>query len=87
MRGVGAQVPIRRNSGTPDAPHLHFHLIDSDSVFGGEGIPFVFERFELMGAFEKINDNLDQSWVPKKRRLHESWGNPLGRCGDKVSRP
>jgi len=53
-------------------------LIDSDSVFGGEGIPFVFERFELMGAFEKINDNLDQSWVPKGGSSMRAGEIPLG---------
>jgi len=52
------------NSGISDAPHLHFHIIDSNSVFGGEGLPFVFEQFELMGRFDQMDDNLDKSWSP-----------------------
>ena len=36
------------NSGNSDAPHLHFHLGDSNFPLGSEGIPWVFERFELL---------------------------------------
>ena len=35
------------NSGNSDAPHLHFHIQDSE--YGGEGQPFVFEQFEFLG--------------------------------------
>jgi murein DD-endopeptidase len=66
------------NSGISDAPHLHFHVIDSDSVFGGEGLPFVFERFELMGAFEKIDDNLDQKWISKGKSSMRLKETPMG---------
>jgi mRNA-degrading endonuclease toxin of MazEF toxin-antitoxin module len=30
-------------------------MMDSNSVFGGEGIPYVFEKFELLGPFEKLD--------------------------------
>jgi hypothetical protein len=76
--GKGQVLGLIGNSGISDAPHLHFHLIDSDSVFGGESIPFVFEGFELMGPFGNIDDNLDRRWVPKvgsSRRFGEI---PLG---------
>lgn len=60
----GEVLGLLGNSGISDAPHLHFHLIDSNSVFGGEGLPFVFEQHELMGPFDQLDDNLDKRWTP-----------------------
>lgn len=37
------------NSGNSDAPHLHFHICNANSVLGCEGLPFQFEGFELIG--------------------------------------
>jgi murein DD-endopeptidase MepM/ murein hydrolase activator NlpD len=34
------------NSGNSTEPHLHFHIGDSNSPLGSEGIPYVFESFE-----------------------------------------
>lgn len=61
----GQVIGLAGNSGISDAPHLHFHIIDSNSVVGGEGLPFVFENFELMGTFDSLDDNLSNSWVQK----------------------
>jgi len=53
------------NSGISDAPHLHFHVIDAASFFGGESVPYVFEEFELLGPFLNLDENIDKSWVPQ----------------------
>ena len=42
------------NSGNSDAPHLHFHvseIVDPQNASGlnGNGLPFVFESFEILG--------------------------------------
>lgn len=37
------------NSGNSDAPHLHFHICDSDYLIG-EGLPFVFREYEYLGG-------------------------------------
>jgi hypothetical protein len=66
------------NSGISDAPHLHFHLIDSDAPFGGEGLPFGFERFELLGPFEQLDDNLDKVWSPPGKGAWRDREMPLG---------
>jgi hypothetical protein len=66
------------NSGISDAPHLHFHLIDSNSAFGGEGLPFVFEKFELMGPFGPLDDQLLKSWSPKGKPTMRDWEIPMG---------
>lgn len=38
-------------SGHTSGPHLHFHVADTNSPLGAEGLPFVLDRFELLGAF------------------------------------
>jgi peptidase M23-like protein len=52
------------NTGNSDAPHLHFHVVDQPSPLGGEGVPFVFDRFTLQGYVPSL-DFLDtgDAWV------------------------
>jgi murein DD-endopeptidase len=49
---VIAQLGSSGSSST--GPHLHFHVADANSLLGAEGVPFVFERFEHLGAFTSI---------------------------------
>jgi hypothetical protein len=35
------------NSGNSTEPHLHFHVTDGSSPLGSEGVPYVFESFEV----------------------------------------
>ncbi|HEY3951189.1 M23 family metallopeptidase [Phenylobacterium sp.] len=37
------------NSGNSSGPHLHFHICDSNSALGCEGLPFVFRRYAVDG--------------------------------------
>ena len=37
------------NSGNSSAPHLHFQLADDNLPLGGEGLPYVYDAFELVG--------------------------------------
>jgi len=66
------------NSGISDAPHLHFHVIDAPSFFGGESIPFVFEGFEMLGPFDNIDDNLEKPWLPQGPASMREKELPLG---------
>ena len=44
------------NSGSSSiGPHLHFHVSDANSPLAAEGLPFVFRRYELVGAFDSID--------------------------------
>ena len=45
----GQALGLLGNSGNSDAPHLHLHVGDASSPLGSEGVPFVFDRFELLG--------------------------------------
>lgn len=38
------------NSGNSSEPHLHFQVSDSNSPLGSEGVPFVLESFDVLGA-------------------------------------
>jgi len=38
------------NSGHSDGPHLHFHVANGNSVVSAEGVPYVFESFEVQGV-------------------------------------
>lgn len=41
-------------SGDSTGPHLHLHVCDEGAPNAGEGLPFVFERFERLGAYEDL---------------------------------
>ena len=54
------------NSGsTSMGPHLHFHLSDSGSTLGAEGLPFEFSEFEVLGEFPSFEAmRAGASWQP-----------------------
>jgi hypothetical protein len=45
----GQVIGLVGNSGNSTEPHLHFHISDSPSPLGSEGVPYVHERFDLLG--------------------------------------
>jgi hypothetical protein len=45
---------LGNSGGSSSGPHLHFHLADSQSELAGEGLPYVFRGFEVVGAYEEI---------------------------------
>lgn len=51
-------------TGDSTGPHLHFHVADADSPLGAEGVPYVFDRFEVLGRYEKIGDLGKKPWQP-----------------------
>ena len=38
------------NSGSSDIPHLHFHMVGSDSPIFADGVPYVLKSFEWQGV-------------------------------------
>lgn len=42
------------NSGNSGAPHLHFDITDSEVLGKGEGLPFVFDCFDLLARAEPM---------------------------------
>lgn len=60
----GQVIGLLGNSGNSVSPHLHFHIGDANSLNGSEGLPFVFDSFDLNGQTQRrilempINNNV-----------------------------
>lgn len=50
----GQVVGLVGNSGNSTEPHLHFHVSDSTSPLGAEGIPYVHESYTLLGRCQSL---------------------------------
>ena len=62
----GQVLGLLGNSGNSDAPHLHFHISDANSPLGAEGVPYVFEAFDVQGpvkSFEVLASG--EGWKPQ----------------------
>jgi hypothetical protein len=56
------------NSGNSTEPHLHFHISDANSPLGSEGVPYVEDHFEFVGACKTFTECTRET--PQRRR-HE----------------
>lgn len=50
-------------TGDSTGPHLHFHVGDAASPLGAEGVPYVFDAFELLGAFSSLDSFGKVPWA------------------------
>jgi murein DD-endopeptidase len=51
-------------TGQTTGPHLHLHVADDSSPLGSEGIPFVFDNFDLLGTFNDFSVFGRSPWTP-----------------------
>jgi murein DD-endopeptidase len=54
-------------TGQTTGPHLHFHVADDESLLGSEGVPFIFEKFTLLGAYPDFSVFEKECWKPNPR--------------------
>jgi hypothetical protein len=50
----GEMVGLLGNTGQSGAPHLHFQVMDGNSIAQAEGLPFVFEQFDNIGVLVDV---------------------------------
>jgi hypothetical protein len=51
-------------TGDSTGPHLHLHVSDANSPLAAEGMPFVLDRFDVVGAYRDIADLGKRPWSP-----------------------
>lgn len=49
---AGQELARIGNSGSSDAPHLHFHIANGPDPLSGQGVPFAFTSFVLLDALD-----------------------------------
>lgn len=57
------------NSGNSTEPHLHFHVADSKSPLGSEGVPYVFESLDILGRCQSIAGGCAVGATQTKQRV------------------
>ena len=62
-------------TGQTTGPHLHFHVANTDSPLGAEGIPFEFEGFRLLGNYPDLESFGKQRW---EHRQEKTQGRVIG---------
>jgi murein DD-endopeptidase MepM/ murein hydrolase activator NlpD len=60
----GQMITLVGNAGNSVGPHLHFHVCDQNSLNGCEGLPFVFDAFEMVGHWP-------ENYKPKPSKFAE----------------
>ncbi|MGY0556637.1 MULTISPECIES: peptidoglycan DD-metalloendopeptidase family protein [unclassified Lysobacter] len=49
-------------TGDSTGPHLHLHVADAAAPLGAEGLPYVFDRYRLLGRYDSIEAVGSQPW-------------------------
>jgi murein DD-endopeptidase MepM/ murein hydrolase activator NlpD len=59
------------SSGNADAPHLHYHVMDSACALNTNSLPFVFDQMtyqgQLMGTLDSVGDTVSSGEAPNDR--------------------
>ena len=63
---IGQVIAQLGSSGsTSVGPHLHFHVADANATLAAEGHPFVFRRFQHLGAYRSLEALVaGEPWIP-----------------------
>ena len=58
------------NTGNSTQPHLHFHVTDGPSPLGSNGIPYTFDRFDLIATIDLSVPDPEVVFVPAPQGRH-----------------
>jgi hypothetical protein len=58
---AGEELGLLGNTGNSSAPHMHFHVMNGPSPLGAEGVPYVFDSFQLAGVANPTEDEFDKA--------------------------
>jgi hypothetical protein len=58
---AGDELGLLGNTGNSSAPHMHFHIMNGPSPLGAEGVPYVFDSFQLAGVANPTEDEFDKA--------------------------
>ena len=64
----GQLIGLLGNSGNSDAPHLHFHISNGYDILFPEGVPFVYNAYELQGMVKDLDKLVsgEELWYPSQ---------------------
>jgi hypothetical protein len=65
---VGQVLGLLGNSGNSNAPHLHFHVMDSPHPLASNGMPYRFSSFKVEGELTNL-DGIEQGETAKVRKV------------------
>jgi hypothetical protein len=68
----GETLALLGNSGNSTGPHLHFHVVDSPSILGSNGVPYVFDKFNLIGEIGSLNGFFTNDAKAKPQTIADS---------------
>jgi len=71
---VGQSLGLLGSSGSSNAPHLHFQLMDGPDPLGSNGLPYRFDRFTVAGTltnFGGLFDGEKANVAPRLRGTHK----------------
>jgi hypothetical protein len=55
----GQQIGAVGNTGNTTEPHLHMHITRNPGMLQADGVPYVFDNFEVLGQFKNFDTALD----------------------------
>jgi murein DD-endopeptidase len=58
----GDNIALLGFTGQASEPHLHFHVANTNSSLGAEGLPFVFESFKKLGYYKNFDAFGKKEW-------------------------